>query len=92
MRLTIRIQEYTQPGRRGANINRVEDFEMDGTQVMKEVAKDFIEVTDVNAQETARAAVDYIGANQYMVVRWVNRHGSNIISLATYKEEDNETE
>lgn len=90
MLLTIRILEYTKPGRRGADHNRVDTFEMDGTQVMKEVAKDFIEVTDVNAQETARAAVDYIGANQYMVVRWTNEHGSNIISLATFKGEDHD--
>lgn len=87
MRLTIRVLEYTQPGRGGADHHTVETFEMDGSQVMKEVAKDFITVADQHSQDVARAAVDYIGPNQYMVIRWLNEHGSNIISLATFKEE-----
>jgi len=87
MRLVARIIEYTKPGRRGADRNLVEEFEMDGSQVMREVVKDFIEVDNIHAQDAMRASVDHIGPNQYMVFRWVNKHGACVVSLATHQKE-----
>lgn len=85
MLLTVRITQYTKPGRRGADINEHEVFEMDGSQVMVEVVRDFLSshCTYPSAVDAALGTAENMRPDMYSVIRWQGEHGSNIISLAT---------
>lgn len=85
MLCTIRVTEYTEPNRRGADINEHETFEMDGSQVMVEVVKDWLTThcTYLPAIDAALGVIENMEPDMYSVVRWTTENGNNIIALAS---------